>query len=540
MTIAKVRNLSKFGVITDVDPYNLPPEAWSMAVNVRFKQGSVERAPVFRRVPVTLSQTGPRFLSTATPTSGFDSIYIGYLNGRVSSYKSGVETDLSVTAYVNTNAEVPFTACHLGDVQYVNRSDRVPWSFKTSDIIFHTLTNWNALWTAKILRSCNSSLCAFGITESGTTYPSKIRTSNPAQVNSVPTSWDETDPTQNAYANIIGEMEGGITEAQTLGDIMIVYGLTEAWRMVPTATSDIWEVKRIFDDAGCLGVNCSVEVDKKHYVFGLNDIWMHDGVSKQSICDGVTRRSIFASLNMQKASRFFVQYDKTRKEIRCNYVASDRLTAFTGAEGCNRSAVYYIPEGTWTFDDLPFVFGSTSANLDTTLTWASVTQTYDTIGGTWLDQEDSLKKTAVMLGDANTSYSLSLSLYALDDAGPTSNISFPVDTNATRFVTLEKDGMDLDDLPEVEKLEGYKVISSIFPQARLEVGAAQLQFSFGASINYNDAPTYLPVQGYDGDTLTRCDFNDGGRYLFMKITHVDYHFFKLTGYDLDMYQLGDR
>lgn len=540
MTIAKVRNLSKYGVVTDVDPYNLPPEAWSMAVNARFKQASVERAPVFRRVPITLTNTAPRFTSINAPTSGFDSILIGHLNGRVVSYKSGVETDLSAFGYVNANAELPFTSCHLGDVQYVNRSDRVPWSLSKTDLIFQALANWDANWRAKILRSCNSSLVAFGITKSGTAYPTMIKSSNFALVNAVPTSWDETDPAQNAYENIIGEMEGGITEAQTLGSGLIVYGLGEAWTMIPTPTSDIWRLDRLFSDAGCIGTNCAIEVDKKHYVFGLNDIYVHDGVSKQSICDGVTRKFIFSSLNLQKANRFFVIHDKGRKEIRFNYVSADRFCAFTGAEGCNRSAVYDLAASTWTFDDLPYVFGATASNLDTSLTYASVTGTYETIGGTYLDQEDSLKKTTVMLGDANTAHGLSVSLYAMDDVGPNTNIVYPITTAATKAVLLEKDGIDLDELPEVEKLEGYKVVSSVFPQARLAEDAEPLMFSFGAGLNYNDAPDFTDPQSYDGSTDTRCDFNEGGRFLFMRMTHDDTAYFRFTGYDLDIYELGER
>jgi hypothetical protein len=50
MTIAKVRALSQYGVVTDVDPYNLPLNAWSMAVNARFNGASVLRARVFRGV----------------------------------------------------------------------------------------------------------------------------------------------------------------------------------------------------------------------------------------------------------------------------------------------------------------------------------------------------------------------------------------------------------------------------------------------------------------------------------------------------------
>jgi hypothetical protein len=541
MTIAKLRNLSQYGVVTDVDPFNLPPEAFSMAVNARFRQSYVERAPVFRRIPVSLAYSDPRFIATNSPTTGFDSIITGYLNGRVTSYKSGSETDLSIFAYVNSDSETGYTSCHLGDVFYINRSDRVPWSLRVTDTQFQTLSNWDTNWRAKILRSCNSVLVAFGITKSGTTYPTMVKSSVTATVNTVPSSWDETVTTNIAYENILAEMESAIMDAQALGQVMVVYGLKETWIMTPVPGNDIWDVRKLFSDAGAVNVNCSVEVDHKHFVFGLNDIWEHDGVSKQSICDKKTRKNIFSTLNIQKSSRFFVKYDEARKEIRFNYVSGDRLTSFVGAEGCNRSAVYNLSEGTWTFDDLPFVFGATTSNLDNSQTYASVTTTYDTAGGSYLDQEDSLKKTLIMAGASSTTYSLSTSLYALDEQGPGSSISYPVDQNATKGVTIERDGIDLDELADGQELEleGYKVLSSLFPQAKFETGAAALMFSVGSSDNYNIAPTFLDPQSYDGVNDRRCDFNSAGRWLYLKITHTDYHWFRLTGLDLDLYVSAD-
>lgn len=541
MTIAKLRNLSQYGVVTDVDPFNLPPEAFSMAVNARFRDGFIERAPVFRRVPVTLAYSDPRFISTNSPTTGFDSVITGYLNGRVTSYKSGTETDLSIFAYVNADSESPYTSCHLGDVFYVNRPDRVPWALRVTDTSFQALANWDTNWRAKILRSCNSVLVAFGITKSGTTFPTMVKSSVTATVNTVPSSWDQTVTTNIAYENILAEMESAITDAQALGQVMVVYGLKETWIMTPVPSNDIWDVRKLFSDAGAVNTNCAVSVDHKHYVFGLNDIWMHDGVSKQSICDTQTRKSIFSTLNIQKSSRFFVRYDEARKEIRFNYVSGGRLTNFIGSEGCNRSAVYNLITQTWTFDDLPFVFGATSANLDNSQTYATVTPTYDTIGGTYLDQEDSLKKTLIMVGASSTPYTLSTSLYAIDDQGPTSTISYAVDTNATKGVTLERDGIDLDELATQQELnlEGYKVLSSVFPQAKFETGAASLMFSVGSSDNYNEDPVFSDPQDYDGVVNKRCDFNSAGRWLYLKITHTDYRWFKLTGLDLDVYVMAD-
>jgi hypothetical protein len=538
MPIARVRNLAQYGVISDVDPYSLPTEAFSMAVNARFQNGSVLRAPVFRRVPITLSETDPRFLTASVPITGFDSVIIGYLNGRVSTYSSGVEEDLSIAGYVESGADTPYTSCRLGDVLYINRADRIPWSLTSTDTDFQALANWDATWRTNILRSCSGALMAFGVTKGATFYPSMVKTSEFAEVNTVPTTWDETDPTANATENTLSEMKSGITDALSLGSVMMVYGLNETWLMQADGSEDVWVNRILFNDAGAISANCVVEVDKKHYVFGLNDLWVHDGNSKKSIADGRVRKFIFRNMNMQLLERCFLVHDDRRKELRFCYVSADQYAEFTTVtSGCNRCAVYNIAEDRWSFDDLPYVYGAAPANVDNTETYASTVLIYSTAGGTYLDQEDSLKKTMLMVGDVNSTDGLSLSLYALDEQGPGSFVNYPVDTVATGPVLLERQGLDMD---EVSDLRGYKVISSVYPQARLETDAEPLSFRFGSADYFNQVVDYSDPQTYDGDTLYRLDYNEGGRYLSMQITHDDYHYFELTGFDVDYELTGDH
>ena len=62
MTIFPVRDVAKYGVITDQDAYDLPTEAWSLACSVRFQNRKVARGPVWRAVQQPLSESNPRFV----------------------------------------------------------------------------------------------------------------------------------------------------------------------------------------------------------------------------------------------------------------------------------------------------------------------------------------------------------------------------------------------------------------------------------------------------------------------------------------------
>jgi hypothetical protein len=539
---AHIRELGQFGVITDVDPYDLPTQAWSLGVNVRFKDKKVSRAPVFRDVKTSLAFTNPRGLSVASPSTGFDSLFIGYLNGRVTEFVSGAETDRSIAGYVNSDSDTPFTTCFAADVFYHNREDRVPWYKGPTDVGFHALgSGWDSSWRARILRAYKGALVALNVTMSGVSYPTRVLTSEFTTAGATPANWNFASPTSNATENDLSDMEGQITDACALRNTMCIYALKETWVMqLEPGSEEVYSYNRIFSDAGSLNANCSVEVDGKNYVFGLDDIWMHDGMSKASICDERTRKFIFGGMNVSKAHRFYVYHNKARKEIDFNYVSGDSITGFasTNAEGCNRKAVFDYVNNSWTFDDLPFVFGSAASNLDNVLTYASVTATYDTIGGTYLDQEDTLKKTTAMVGGLSSLDGLVAQLYAFDTQGPGSTVSYVVNTTATKGWQLQREGIDLDEV--AADLNGYKTLSSLYPQGRLEADALPIEFTAGACDYANQTIIYKDWQTYDGQELYKLDFNVAGRFLAIKIRHNDYHWATLSGFDADIELTADR
>lgn len=556
MAIFPVRDLAKYGVITDVDPYDLPPEAWSMAVNARFRADKISRGPVFR-TGAAVGTANPRFVQGFTPVAGQDFLFIGYENGIVTKFLNQAETNYSVSGYVPVTTEATWTACHLGGVSYINRSDRSPWYFLPSATQFADLSlaagtqPWSSAWQAGVLRAFNGALIALNVTKSGTNYPTMVKTSSFAQNLTVPVSWDQTQANTSATENILAEMEGGIIDGLRLGNVFFIYGLNEVWAMQASGDTFIYNYAQAFTNRGAINENCVIEINRKHYVFGIDDIWVHDGVSQQSICDGRTREFIFSGLNVSQASRCFVVHNTALKELMFCYVSGDRLAQFLGSanNGCNRAATYNYEDNRWTFDDLPLVFSGTRSNINTTLTYNTVSSTYALIGGSYKDQEDTEQKNTIFVGDSYTGNAtlkvdqsgpatLTASLYAFDAAGPMSNVSWSVDLNATQAMYLERDGIDLDQVGA--ELKGYKLCKFIIPQGRLDPQAASLEFTLGAADFFNQVPTFDNYLTWDGSSLYKLDFNIAGRFLAMHVLFPDYHFVSISGYDADLEVLGER
>lgn len=533
MAIVPVRDLGKYGVLVDPSPYDLPAQAWSMGVNVRFRNNHISRGPIFRSVAV-LGDTNPRFVFGAKPSTGLDFVFVGYEDGTVKRFQTGIgETDYSITGFSAAVTEGTWTTTTLAGVVYVNRPDRVPWSLGPTDARFSALANWDATWRTNLLRTCGGSLVALNVTKGATSYPTMVKTSAFPLSGTVPASWDTTVANTLASENILAEMSGPIVDAQKFGSALVIYGEQEAWLMQADGSSQVFNYRKLPFNKGAINANCAIEIDGKHYVFGQDDIWTHDGYSEDSIADGKVRDFIFNSINVSKASRCFVAHNPRLREMYFCFVSGDGYVHFlTNPDGCNRQATYNYGNKTWTFDDLPMVFSADEVQISQSATYQTVTGTYDTLGGTYLDQEDGFKRTLCYVGSSNTTYSLSTSLYAFDLYGAGSTVASTVDVNATGPVTLEKSGMDLDDLGK--DLRGYVSLSSIYPEATFDPNSlAPLTVYMGSSDLFNANPIYDQSQMF-GLTDYKLDYQTAGRYLAVKLTFPDYHQFTISGFDLDL------
>jgi hypothetical protein len=547
--LVRLRDLASKGIVTDQDPYSLPVGAFSTGVNVRFRNGKVTPAPVYRAVKQPLAEANPRYSFTAGIGNTNNDLFLGYRSGRVYYYANGVETDYSPTGYTVVDVDAHWTSYTIGNLVYVNREGRPPWYLLPSTNKFRDLSaatyatpadKWDPTWTARIIAQCGGAVVALNVTKGATSYPTMVKTSSLVQTGSIPASWDITNPATLATENILQAMDGEIMDACQLGSDLIIYGQREAWRMHADGSIEVFSYTKLSSAKGVLSTNCSIELDGKNYCFGIDDIWMHDGISEQSLCDQQTRDFIYGSLNISQADKCFVQFNPRLNEIYFGYVSGDPLTKFRTVNGCNRTAVYNLTTQTWTFDDAPSIFSFDDGPVSNLLTYASATASYEDVGGSYQDQEDGGKRVTVCVGDGASAYGLQASLYAFDVYGPGSVAPYPVDTNATAPVYLERTGLDLDEMGA--ELRQYKLLRSIYPQARVDTtGGNALLIAAGSSDDPNsDSPTWGDYQPYDGHDNYKVDVNTEGRWLALKLLWTDYRSFTLTGLDLDIRTTGGR
>ena len=537
MTNLPIRSLGSVGVVTDVDPYNLPIEAFTRAKNVRFTEGKVSKGPVFRSVSGTLSFT-PTFAYGITALSGYDTVLLVDNTFDVYEFSNGASTQRYNSSLSASIQKV--TATTLADVEYINRPDTGPIARTPSATNFTALANWPSGYKATVLRSYGDFLLALGTVEANNVaYPNRVRFSDPVLANQVPSTWDETDLTNSAGFNDLVQMKTPIIDGATLGPNFLIYSQDQVWMAEFVGGSFIFNFRKIFDDAGVLSQNCIVEVEGKHYVFDRDDIYITDGNSRQSICDGRVREYIFSGLDNSKTEVCFVLHNTALEEVYFCYHSGDDMATSTDGDACNRAAVYNYKQNTWSFQDLPNVVSGSLANVNSVFSYADATTTYANVGGSYHDQESPYSQHTLMVSKSHADINSSIvnKVYGIDliDMG---NLSQAVDTVASEPFFLERVGLDLDEMGI--PLSGYKVINNIYPQISTVNPDGNFNFSFGAAATPNATPTYTTSTVFNAVDGYKVDTRMSGRYMSYKLTSNNLKDFSFSGMDFEVVNTGRR
>lgn len=549
MTIVPVRDIGKLGINTDWNPVDLPITAFTFGSNVRFTNNRIQRGPIFSNVG-TISNSSPRYALSYKLLNASSQFLICNDDGTITNWQVGnvgsspTETNISVTGYTPSTNTLPFTACLLNDVVYVNRSDRVPWYKTTTGSTFATLPVWNSTWRCEALRSFQGALVALNVTKSGVQYPTMVKTSDFTTLDSTPGAWVGAT-TNSATENVLGDLNDPIVDGLALRDRFIIYALNETWVMEYRGDNLVYNYRRLFSNRGAINANCIAEYNNSHFVFGNDDIWTHDGYGNKSIAMGRTRDFIYNNLVRDQRNQFFVTNNPKQGEVMFCYLSTDPYCYFPiggtiGYPGCNRAAVYNYIYDTWYFYDLPYV---TSAAFGVTYSGTQYSElssvSYDSMSGNFNSFFDGSRLYLMTLGKAvSGSFGSLSSKMRLFEASNVAQGAGIVDTVASAPVYLENKLMDLDEISK--ELRGYKVVNQMWPEATFATGAPAMSFTWGSSDQPNVQAVYDHTMTFDGITYTKLDFNAPGKYLSLKMSYSGIQDFSLSGWDLDYQVFGHR
>ena len=533
-----IRDLGAIGVITDTDPFNLPFNAFTRAKNVRFVNNSVDHAPIFRDVLDLGSTDNPEFVHGLFTQDGYDTTLVVTDTFKILEMQNATAATV-YTGSLSANSR-PYTACSLANIEYVNRTDTTPVYRGPTDTNFSVLSNFVPSSTCNVLRSYGDFLIALNMTESGVNLPTRIRYSDLALSNQIPSTWDASDLTNSAGFNDLVQMKTPIVDGLALNTNFFIYSSDQVWQMEFVGGAFIFNFRKAFDNCGVINPNCIVEHEGKHFVFDNDDIYIHDGMSKTSICDKRVRNYIFSGIDKSKASKCYVHQNKDLEEIYFCYHSGDDLAVYTDGNFCNRAAVYNYRSDTWSFMDLPNTVSAASSNVNTVQTYDTSPLNYGQAGGTYHEQESQFTQFSLMVSRAYTGAyeTISTNRVVGVDLVNTGTLARASVAEFNFPMVAERVGIDLDEaqIP----LSGYKVINRIYPQASTVSSDPEIHFEFGATDLATEVTNYNPGIIFNMATEYKVDTRMSGRYLSYKVGTASPKDFSLSGFDIDLQLIGRR
>ena len=574
MASLPVRRLGDAGVITDVNPYDLPANAYSDANNVIFDDGKVLRAPAFKKLfdqiavtPVGWSSqsgtyansaytwsgalaasqvTTPRNVASYRHPSNGPVVIVTNQDGNVFDYAGGTLSVLTPSA-VNTGSSynTPWTHTEISGLSVLNRNNSTPYIRDTvSGTIYSLMTvgDWPSSTYAVSMRSFKDFLIAMNVTEGGTQNNSKVKWTDPIQYRaSLSTGVVWTSSSSNSAGdNVLGQAKSPIQDGMAVGNVFVIYTQTEAFLMEFTGSSLVFSFRELFSDDGVIGLNCIATAGQTQYVFGNKDIYITNGATKQSIADGKVRRKIYKELDTSKTDRCFVHHDTALDLIYFSYVTRDSEAGYAGSTYANRAAVYNTKNQTWSFMDLPNIVGAAIANLTTTdIGYNDYSATYSASSSSYNNFASKTAETTVMVGAKDTSLNLSVSrIYAVELLNASAfAIDQEVETIKTAYV--ERMGLDVDETQA--PLRSMKSLKSIAPQIYM----ADNTYNVTVKVGFTDLPaeeavTYQTSQTFTPLTDHKVDSRASGRLLAYRVEETNGNFFNMSGADFDVSITGKR
>lgn len=572
MATLPVRNLGEVGVVTDANPYDLPGNAFNRGDNVIFDDGRVQRCPVFKSIfqPFMSNQSYDtlsgsytttaasynnagglndfdlRFLSSYATPSGGDVIVTCDKLGNVRAYPNG-ELDDVTPAGALVNNEEPFSHAQTAGISFIARKGMVPYARNlTADLNYNLMSSgvgaqWPSTDTCAVIRPFLDYAIALNVTKSAVEYPTMVKWSDAIQYGT-PTNqivWDATQTTNNAGENTLADIKTRLMDGLVLGNIFVLYSEDQVWLMEYTGTSLMFNFRRLFASGGIINTNCVVEVEGQHFVFGVDDIYVHDGSSKKSIADGRVRRKIFDTLDRNSKARFFVSHDTQNNLVYFAYVSKESGVGFPGTVFCNRAAVFNYRNNTWSFMDLPNIVGAAETSLALSeYLYRDLNTSYGLYNSSYASFEQSSPRFIAALGVLDPANGVTESrMYALD-LSYQGIVSRPASPETYRTAVIERTGIDLAE-PE-GGIKDYKMVREIVPQLQFFNSGGLMTFKIGATDLPTKPVTWYTTYDFDPEIHYKITSKAAGRYLAYRAELDSIEGFQFSGFDVDVMPISRR
>jgi hypothetical protein len=330
-----VDNLGKVGVIRDIYAHDLPPEAFTLARNLRPGAHGAEKflghSPTLGTESAGWTQA-PIWLFHV-PVAGGVGYWVGAGLTKVYARDASVFTESNITRQ-SGGVDVNYAATEsgkwnggmFGGILVLNNGIDLPQYWSNPASVATRLANltatgaspWDTNHRCAVMRPFGRFLVALDITKSGVRYPQLVKWGHPAEAGAMPNSWDTADPANDAGEYPLQDATGYLVEQMVMRDTNELYTTDQVWHMNNVQGGLIFGFKPFLREQGALATNCVARLKKdgmQHVVLGGDDLFIHNGQTANSIVTPTMRRWFFQQIDPTYYSRSFVLANPAYNEI---------------------------------------------------------------------------------------------------------------------------------------------------------------------------------------------------------------------------------
>lgn len=512
MPQVQIPELGAIGLVADAVPQDLPPNAWTNAQNVVFRDGCAQRVRGLAQFSNTPSIT-PYFVAPYQTATARFWVHAGL----TAVYADDGSTLTDITGTAPTGAiDDRWSGGSLNGVFVLNNGVDAPmyWGGNIANNLA-TLTGWPVGHTAACIRPWRNQLVALDITKSGTRYPHMVRLSSEASPGSIPTSWDETDPAVATYENDLAETPDKIVDGLPMGDLFIVYKERSRYALQYIGGTDVIRPQRLPGEVGMLARGCGAVTPLGHVVLCPGpDVVVHSGQETRSILTGRFRRMLAATMDSTHFARSWVAANPERSEVWIAYPEAGQTVP-------TKAIIWNWEANTLGTRDLPNITYAASGQINYTAgnSWDSDSDSWDSDSSAWDAEEYSQASARMVMAQSSPARIL------LADVGSTNN-----GTAYTSYV--ERSGLHFGEPDKV------KLLRSITPRIDAPAGTV-LTITVGAANDAEQAPAISASTTYTVGSTRKADVFASGRFLYMKISSASGAQWRLRSLSADIQLMGD-
>jgi hypothetical protein len=509
MPIQTIPALGQYGLVADQPPQELPDNAFSNVLNVRFRDGCAERFLGDLGIFSTPSVT-PYYI---TPFGTVDKRYWVHC-GLASVFADDGTTRTDITGAALTGGiDDRFTGGALSGILILNNGVDIPRYWAGSGNTAN-LTGWDSTWRAKFIRTFKNYIIYGAPTKNGDAFPHTLGWSSAADPGTLPTAY--TAAAGNDAGDVpVGETPDLLVDSLTLGEVHIVYKEQSCYRMEYVGGQQVFSVKRIPGNYGMVARGCAVSTPMGHVVLANGDVVINDGVSEpKSILTGRLRKWLFSTqIDSTVIKRCFVTSNPTKNEVWICYPSF-------GATACARALVWNWVDNTFGVRELDNVTYAASGLLNYTQ------------GNTWADYSSTAWKDLAGAWNAND-YTPADSRLIMATTGPKILLADVRGTfdGTPMTALLERSGMAFGDPSTVKCWKGIR------PRIDAPAGTV-VMIQLGGAMDAEQAPSFGDWIPYTVGSTYKADGFYTGRFLAYRIRSTSVQPWRIKSMDAEFVPMG--